>query len=183
MASDRINYGIDLGTTNSVLVRMQRGNPVVLKSKDAHQLDATPSAVAFTKRPRTSKTSWDVGPQARTKLQLDRKLALETGFDQQNAFVEFKRMMGSDHRYTPSVSPDRPWTPEELSAEVVKKLRSYVAEEDIRAAVVTIPASFTVPQQQATLRAAELAGLVQCCLLQEQVAAAMAYGLTSDQGT
>ncbi len=181
MTSARVDYGIDLGTTNSVIVRMQRGNPVVVKSKDVHQNDTTPSAVAI--KARRNKTEIIVGAAGRQECELDRKQALRSGSSQQSAFVEFKRTMGTDRRYVPDVDPKRSFSSEQLSAEVLKKLRSYVIDEGIRAAVVTIPAAFTVPQQQATLRAAELAGLVQCSLLQEPVAAAMAYGLTRDHGT
>ena len=182
MASDRINYGIDLGMTNSVISRMQQGNPVMIKSKGVFQLDTTPSAVAIVKK--HTKIEIRVGAMVKPILDRDRKRALSKGRDQRNVFVEFKRTMGSDHRYVPDVAPDRSYTSEQLSSEVLKELRSYVTDEDVHAAIVTIPASFTVPQQQATLRAAELAGLRQCSLLQEPVAAAMAYGLNHNhQGT
>ena len=95
--------------------------------------------------------------------------------------IEFKRTMGTDHVYSTSADPSIRHTSEVLSAEVLKALRSYVNDAAVNAAVVTIPAAFTVPQQQATQRAAELAGLRQCHLLQEPVAAAMAYGLQTDQ--
>ena len=170
MASDRINCGIDLGTSNSAIVRMERGEPVVVKS--GFQGDATPSAVSFSEKGRIS-----VGIQAYNKLGKDRLLALRSDRDVSNVFIQFKRTMGTDHRYTPSVRPDEKWTSEALSAEVLKELRKSVTDDEVYAAVVTIPAAFTVPQQQATMRAAELAGLRQCELLQEPVAAAMAYGL------
>lgn len=176
MASDRINYGIDLGTTNSVIARMQRGRPVVVKSKDVFQLDATPSAVAIDRRRTT------VGSVARSILIRDRVRALAKDRNEHNSFVEFKRTMGSDHRYSPDADPGRSFSSEQLSAEVLKKLQSFVTDEEIRAAVVTMPAAFTVSQQQATLRAAELAGFRQCCLLQEPVAAAMANGLNREHG-
>lgn len=100
--------------------------------------------------------------------------------EERNVFVEFKRTMGTDHQYTPSIDPSARFTSEALSAEVLKELRRYVTDADVNAAVITIPAAFTVPQQQATLRAADLAGLRECRLLQEPVAAAMAYGLATD---
>ena len=170
MASDRINYGIDLGTTNSAIVRMQRGQPVVVKND--FQTDTTRSAVEFGRGGRIR-----VGEEAYNRLNNDRVKALKTGRELCNVFVDFKRTMGLDHRYTPSVDPSAPSTSAKLSAEVLKVLRSWVTDAQVNAAVVTIPAAFTVPQQQATLRAAELAGLRQCLLLQEPVAAAMAYGL------
>jgi len=170
MASDRINYGIDLGTTNSAIVRMQRGVPVVVKND--LQGDTTPSAVAYGQKGRIV-----VGTLAYNQLGQDRLRALKADSDLHNVFVEIKRTMGVDHEYVPSVGPSAPLTSEKISSEVLKDLKRWVTDAQVSAAVVTIPAAFTVPQQQATLRAAELAGLRQCLLLQEPVAAAMAYGL------
>ena len=175
MASDRIDYGIDLGTTNSAIVRMERGEPVVVKNE--FQSDTTPSAVAFGRRGRIR-----VGTSAFNQLKNDRlhTLARDDPY-LRNVFIEFKRTMGTDQVYCPSVDPSNCFTSEALAAEVLKALRNYVTDVSVGAAVVTIPAAFTVPWQQATQRAAELAGLRQCHLLQEPVAAAMAYGLQTDQ--
>ena len=174
MASDRINFGIDLGTTNSAIVRMQRGQPLVVKND--FQGDTTPSAVAFSRGGRVQ-----VGGLAYNRLNHDRLHALKADRELRNVFVEFKRTMGVDHTYIPSVDPSAPLTSEKLSAEVLKELKRWVTDAPVNAAVVTIPAAFIVPQQQATLRAAELAGLRQCLLLQEPVAAAMAYGLLESE--
>ena len=175
MAPHRINYGIDLGTTNSAIARMERGKPVVIKS-DVQQ-DTTPSAVAFGRSGRKR-----VGITAYNQLRRDRLRALERDVEEPNVFVEFKRTMGTDHVYVPNIAQHLAVSSEELSAEVLKELRGYVTDELPRAAVVTIPAAFTVPQQQATLRAAKLAGFEQCRLLQEPVAAAMFYGLDARKG-
>lgn len=175
MASDRINYGIDLGTTNSAIVRMDRGKPVVIKND--FQSDTTPSAVAFGRKGRIG-----VGTLAYQQYKNDRLQALMKDDPKlQRVIIEFKRTMGTDHVYPTSVDPPFRPTSEALSAEVLKALRSYVTDTAVKAAVVTIPAAFTVPQQQATRDAAELAGLRECHLLQEPVAAAMAYGLQTDQ--
>ena len=181
MASDRINYGIDLGTTNTVIARVEKGTPVVVKSKSARgmQLDATPSAVAY--EARRGRFSTRVGSQALIQWHRDAVINLEEESDLENAFVEFKRTMGTDHAYKPSDVPDQSYNSEQLSARVLKEVRRYA--EDIRAAIVTVPAAFMVPQSQATLRAAALAGLAQCELLMEPVAAAMAYGLDNDAKT
>ena len=173
MTDNRIKYGIDLGTTNSVIARMQRGEPLVVKN--VFQGDTTPSAVAFGRRGRVR-----VGRLAYNQRKSDRLRALKQVREERNVFVEFKRTMGTDHQYTPSVDPSARFTSEALSAEVLKELRRYVTDADVNAAVIAIPAGFTVLQQQATLRAAELAGLRQCRLLQEPVAASMAYGLAAD---
>ena len=174
MASNRLKYGIDLGTTNSALVRMERGEGQVVKND--MQGDTTPSAVAFGRR-----GSAFVGTGAYNQLGRDRVRALKQDRDIQNVFVEFKRTMGYDDVYVSFVDPSSArYTSEMLSSEVLKELRRYVMDDDVSAAVVTIPAAFKVPQQQATLRAAEMAGIRQCHLLQEPVAAAMAYGLTAE---
>ena len=72
---------------------------------------------------------------------------------------------------------EKEYSSEELSAEVLKALKSYITDENIKSVVVTVPAKFTVNQKDATLRAAKLAGFEHCELLQEPIAASMAYGL------
>ena len=88
--------------------------------------------------------------------------------------------MGNDVKFHSS-NMERDYTPEELSAEVLKALKSYISDENVNAAIITVPAKFTVNQKTATLQAAEKAGFQQCELLQEPVAAAMAYGLNSSE--
>jgi molecular chaperone DnaK len=75
-------------------------------------------------------------------------------------------------------------SPEELSAEVLKSLRTDVRTsmgEDVRAAVITVPAAFEQPATNATQRAAKLAGIPLCPLLLEPVAASLAYGFQSEK--
>jgi molecular chaperone DnaK len=71
------------------------------------------------------------------------------------------------------------FTSEELSAEVLKKLKSFIQDENIYSIVITVPAKFLNPQNEATMKAAKLAGFKHVQLLQEPVAAATAYGLTA----
>ena len=66
---------------------------------------------------------------------------------------------------------------EDLSAEVLKKLKSFTQEDNFKSVVITIPAMFNDNQKAATKKAAELAGFHQVELLQEPIAAAMAYGI------
>ena len=66
---------------------------------------------------------------------------------------------------------------EDLSAEVLKKLKSFTQENNFKSVVITIPAMFNDNQKAATKKAAELAGFHQVELLQEPIAAAMAYGI------
>ena len=173
MPSDRIKYGIDLGTTNSVMAELEQGKTRVVKTKDTFQSETTPSAVAFIKR--RIGESRVVGNKARIELNRNRERNLISDSSIINACVEFKRTMGTDLQYAPAVDSALTLSSEDLSCEVLKELKSHVSDGKILAAVVSIPAAFKVPQQQATLRAAELAGIRQCILLQEPSAAAMAF--------
>lgn len=172
MARTKIDYGIDLGTTNSAISRMESGESVILKSKDGNEKDTTPSCVSF-----NAKGHITVGDSAFRKYRSDnlKSLSQKTAM---NSFVEFKRTMGTDKKYlVPNI--DKELTSEELSAEILKHLKQYIQDENVNAAVITVPAAFKNNQIDATRRAAEMAGLSQVEVLQEPVAAAMAYGLDS----
>ena len=165
---NRIDYGIDLGTTNSAIARIENGEAVIKKSE--FQKDTTASAIAFGRKGKKQ-----LGDSASNQLKSDRLAALKHFEVIRNVFVEFKRTMGTDETYVPDIAPETCMNSEQLSAEVLKKLKSYVSDETVHAAVITIPAHFEVQQQQATQRAGELAGFKKCQLLQEPVAAAMAF--------
>lgn len=171
MARTKIDYGIDLGTTNSAIARMENGHPVIKKSDT--QKDIMPSCVFVNK-----KKSFLFGDSAFNALKQDRFQALKDFSFEMNAFIEFKRTMGSDKKYH-CTNLENNFSSEELSAEVLKSLKSFIKDENIQSAVVTVPAKFTINQKDATRRAAELAGLKHCELLQEPIAASMAYGLDS----
>lgn len=158
-----IDFGIDLGTTNSsVAVLKGTESEIILNNKGA---SFTPSAVWIDK-----KGQIHVGDQAKQRVESD----------PDNAKAEFKLRMGQGERCKESfVRSGREMLPEELSAEVLKSLKADVRQnkgEDIHAAVITVPAAFEVDQCDATRKAAELAGFTQSLLLQEPVAAASAYG-------
>lgn len=169
---NKIDYGIDLGTTNSAIARMENGVPVIKKSDTLK--DTTPSFVHFNKRKDIL-----VGDPAFNVMKNDNIRALKT-FEagKTNTFIEFKRTMGTTHTYESS-NMGRSFTSEELSAEVLKKLKSYIQDENIYSIVITVPAKFLNPQNEATMRAAKLAGFKHVQLLQEPVAAATAYGLSA----
>ena len=102
--------------------------------------------------------------------------------DKENTHTQFKRLMGSQQVLS-FPSSGRQMKPEELSAEVLKSLRQDVLREigeEINASVITIPALFEIPQCDATRRAAELAGITCSPLLQEPIAAALAYGFQAE---
>lgn len=171
MSRTKIDYGIDLGTTNSAIARMENGEPVIKKSDTLK--DTMPSCINFHK-----KQSIITGDAAANQFRSDRLRALKTMKADANTFIEFKRTMGTDKRYSSS-NMNKDYTSEELSSEVLKKLKSFITDEDVRSMVITVPAKFTINQKDATARAAKLAGFEHCELLQEPIAASMAYGLDS----
>ncbi|MDR6561271.1 MULTISPECIES: Hsp70 family protein [unclassified Arcicella] len=169
---NKIDYGIDLGTTNSVIARMENGVPTIKRSDTLK--DTFPSCIHFNK-----KKDVIVGDAAYNTMKNDNARALktfETG--KTNTFIEFKRTMGTTHKYESS-NMGRSFTSEELSAEILKTLKSVVKDENINSIVITVPAKFLNPQNEATKEAAKLLGFKHIELLQEPVAAATAYGLGS----
>jgi len=158
-----IDFGIDLGTTNSAIAVLNGVTPEIIKNND--DLDVTSSAVHISKHGQLR-----VGKRARQQLLSE---AAEG-----DVYIEFKRRMGTDHVYAfRSAAVNK--SPEELSAEVLKSLCGDAQQrlgEEVAAAVITVPAAFDQKQCAATKRAAERVGLRQCPLVQEPVAAALAYG-------
>ncbi len=173
MSRTKIDYGIDLGTTNSAISRVEGDDVKIIKSLDT-QADTTPSCVAF-----RSNGSVILGDGA-ARLYQSGLLELFTRNRPLNAFVEFKRTMGSDKQYS-SRNLGENLLSEELSAEVLKQLKSYVQDEQFNAAVITVPSAFKSNQINATRKAAKLAGFDHVEVLQEPVAAAMAYGIDSQK--
>lgn len=173
MARIKIDYGIDLGTTNSAICRMEKGEPVIIKSDTLK--DTLPSCVSINK-----KGSIKCGDGAYNTMKSDKRRATKTWeAGASNTFIEFKRTMATDTKYHCS-NANKDFSSEELSAEVLKTLKSFVADESFSSVVVTVPAKFTVNQKTATMEAAKMAGFTKCELLQEPIAASMAYGLTAD---
>jgi len=161
MSRITIDFGIDLGTTNSSIAILRGTETEIIKNNENSEL--TPSAFGYGKNGNQL-----VGKHAKN-------LWIE---EHGNAAIEFKLQMG-----TPTVYQFErtgvPMSPEEISAEVLKELRASVRQqlhEDLQAAVITIPAAFELPQCKATERAAQLAGISNSPLLQEPIAAALSYG-------
>jgi molecular chaperone DnaK len=174
MARTKIDYGIDLGTTNSAISRMENGDATIKKTDTLK--DTMPSSVYINK-----KRAIQVGDSAYNTLKRDKLKAMKTWNDSDsNSYIEFKRTMGSDKAYSSS-NLGKDLTSEELSAEVLKTLKSFVKDENVNSIVITVPAAFKNNQKEATREAAKLAGFNHIELLQEPVAASMAYGLDSDK--
>ena len=160
-----IDFGIDLGTTNSEIAVLRGIIPEIIKNNDNEEI--TSSAVFIDKR------GISVGDRAKARM--------ENEGSEEDAYIEFKRKMGTDHQYRFKTA-DKVMRPEEISAEILKSLRGDAQSlgEDPQAAVITVPAAFEQKQCAATSKAGELAGFLQCPLLQEPVAAALAYGFQAD---
>jgi molecular chaperone DnaK len=174
MARTKIDYGIDLGTTNSAISRMENGEATIKKTDTLK--DTMPSCVYINK-----KKGIQVGDSSYSNLRRDKLKAMMNWDDSDsNAFIEFKRTMGSDKSHSSS-NLGKDLTSEELSAEVLKTLKSFVKDENVNSIVITVPAAFKNNQKEATREAAKLAGFNHIELLQEPVAASMAYGLDSDK--
>jgi len=167
MSRSTIDFGIDLGTTNSAISVLDGIEPQVIKNNEDQ--DITSSAIWINKKEviRVGHTARNATIQANCEG---------------DVYTEFKRMMGTPHQYEFRSSGLRK-KPEELSAEVLKELRSSVQAktgELVESAVITVPAAFELHQCDATRRAAILAGFKASPLLQEPVAAALAYGFQID---
>ncbi|MEO3805171.1 Hsp70 family protein [Nonomuraea sp. B1E8] len=166
MTRTTIDYGIDLGTTNSSIAVLNGVDVEVIKNND-DQSESTPSAIWIDRRDRLY-----VGDRAKKKSEIDPA----------NTCIEFKSKMGMTGQAKVFPNGGRSMTPEQLSAEVLKSLKGDVAQrygEDLRAAVITVPAAFELSACEATEQAARLAGLAHAPLLQEPTAAALAYGFQS----
>ncbi|MCX6309171.1 MAG: Hsp70 family protein [Bacteroidia bacterium] len=176
MGRNKIDYGIDLGTTNSAIARMENGEVKIIKSDI--QKDTTPSCVYF------KKNTIIVGDTAYNRFGDERIEAFKnyslSGKKQYNfnTFIEFKRTMGTD-KTEESISANRTYNSEELSAEVLKALKNYVRDEEFSSVVITVPARFRNNQIDATQKAAELSGFNHCELLMEPIAASIAYGVNA----
>lgn len=151
--------GIDLGTTNSAIATFDGQGVRLWKSPE--QNDVTPSAILYKKGGGrlVGKRAYDNAPK----------------FEDASA-LRFKRLMGTG---TPVALPavELSLTPEQCSAEVLKTLYGYLPEEQRQdeeaGTVITVPAAFSQMQKDATLQAAQLAGLGRVALMQEPVAAVM----------
>ena len=131
--SKTINFGIDLGTSNSLIARFDRGNVEVFRNPTGFK-ETLPSVVGF----RNDRIL--VGDQARTYLQRDPKSVVS----------RFKRKMGTTETFKiKSLNSSK--TPVELSAYVLKELKTFIQSgESVDSAVITIPASFDTVQSNAT---------------------------------
>jgi molecular chaperone DnaK len=167
-----VNIGIDLGTTNSEIAVSVNGNVEIIKN--VWNDEYTPSVFGVNKAGNKI-----VGKQAFENLFTK---ASEDGIHNNKA--EVKRLMGTSETIR-FERLDASLTPEEISAEILKSLKEDVTRKysdfPTIAAVITIPAYFSSLQAEATKRAGQIAGFKHVVLLQEPIAAAMAYGFDNSE--
>ena len=158
------NYvGIDLGTTNSAICTYNKDTLQTRVWKSPENNDVTPSAIYIDRRGSqfVGQTAYNAAPRS-----------------PDNCATLFKHFMGTTETIVlPAVN--RTLTPEECSAEILKTLFGYLPEEirnspDI-GTVITVPAAFNQMQKNATMKAAEMAGIGKVGLVQEPIAAVMSF--------
>lgn len=178
--------GIDLGTTNSAMAVMQSGKPEIIANSEGNR--TTPSVVAVNKKDERL-----VGQVARRQQVTNAK----------NTIYEMKRLIGrkwTDKEVQKDIKlmgyemvksgtgvkikmGDKEYTPEEMSAMVLSKLKADAEAflgEPVSEAVITVPAYFDDSQRQATKDAGKIAGLEVKRIINEPTAAALAYGLDKE---
>lgn len=171
--------GIDLGTTNSLVAMVDGGIPLVIADAEGRRL--TPSVVhvpAAGADPIVGHAANRVRAlhPATTVYSVKRFIGRRpTEFSSEELAVSYRI-----NREGRIALPGREWTPEEVSAEILKKLKGDAQTslgESISRAVITVPAYFNDAQRNATKRAGELAGFTVERIINEPTAAALAYGL------
>ena len=157
--------GIDLGTTNSCLAIPDNDHGFEIIENQADRMSVTPSAVLINGKGRML-----IGQRAYNSQKVE------------DLAIQFKRQMGTS-KMIPFASAALEKTPEELSSEVLKQLRNDAEtrlNKQIENVVITVPAAFKTLQSEATNKAGKLAGFKNIILLQEPIAAAVAYGAKPD---
>ena len=167
-----IRIGIDLGTTNSEIAVNRNGEIEIVKNLLGD--DYTPSVFGIDK----------AGNKVVGKKAYDKLFKGSSPDELDNNKAEVKRLMGTDEKINFS-RLGKSMTPEEVSAEILKSLKADLTRKypdfPTTAAVITVPAYFDSLQNEATKRAGKLAGFKHIVLLQEPIAAAMAYGFSADK--
>jgi molecular chaperone DnaK len=182
MAQGEKIIGIDLGTTNSVVAVMEGKEAKVIPNQEGNRL--TPSVVAF-----NDKGDVLVGEPARRQAVTNPKRTVYSikrfmGRRHNEVAGEEKmvpyQVVGGPEDYVKVRIGDKEFTPPEISAKVLRKLKesaeAYLGHK-VNKAVITVPAYFNDAQRQATKDAGQLAGLEVARIINEPTAAALAYGL------
>lgn len=182
MASGEKIIGIDLGTTNSVVAVMEGSEVKVIPNAEGNRL--TPSVVAF-----NDKSETIVGEPARRQAVTNPRrtvYSVKRFMGRRHSEVESEekivpyQVVGGASEYVKVQIGDQQFTPQEISAKVLRKLKeaaeAYLGHR-VSKAVITVPAYFNDAQRQATKDAGQIAGLEVARIINEPTAAALAYGL------
>lgn len=173
--------GIDLGTSNSCVSVFEGGQPTVIVNSEGNR--TTPSIVGFKKDGERV-----VGDSAKRQAVTAPKNTIYAvkrlmGITYEKADGEAKRVtydIVNDGGY-PKVKVDgRLFTPQEISATILQKMKKTAEDylgEEVKEAVITVPAYFDDAQRKATIEAGEIAGLNVLRIINEPTAAALAYGV------
>ena len=174
--------GIDLGTTNSCVAVMEGNEPTVIINSEGKR--TTPSVVAFAENGER-KIGDPAKRQAITnplKTIFSIKRFMGETYDRvtkEADRVSYKVVRGDNN--TPRVDIDgKLYSPQEISAMVLQKMKKTAEDylgQEVKEAVITVPAYFSDSQRQATKEAGEIAGLNVKRIINEPTAAALAYGL------
>ena len=174
--------GIDLGTTNSCVAVMEGNEPTVIINSEGKR--TTPSVVAFAENGER-KIGDPAKRQAITnplKTIFSIKRFMGETYDRvtkEADRVSYKVVRGENN--TPRVDIDgKLYSPQEISAMVLQKMKKTAEDylgQEVKEAVITVPAYFSDSQRQATKEAGEIAGLNVKRIINEPTAAALAYGL------
>ena len=178
--------GIDLGTTNSCVSVIEGNEPIVITNSEGRR--TTPSVVGFAKDGERkvgdpAKRQQVTNPQ-NTVYSIKRFMG-ETFDKVENDIknVTYKVVKGTNN--TPCVDIDgRKFMPQEISAIILQKMKKTAEDylgEEVKEAVITVPAYFSDSQRQATKEAGEIAGLNVLRVVNEPTAAALAYGLDKQE--
>ena len=155
--------GIDLGTTNSAVAVLEGKEPKIITNPEGNR--TTPSVVAF------KDGEIQVG-----------EVAKRQAITNPNTIVSIKRHMG-EADYKVKVG-DKEYTPQEISAFILQYIKKFSEDylgEEVKDAVITVPAYFNDAQRQATKDAGKIAGLNVQRIINEPTASALAFGLNKDQ--
>jgi molecular chaperone DnaK len=175
--------GIDLGTTNSLVGVMDAGFPVLIADAEGRRL--TPSVVHFPggeQAPLVGAAAKRIrGLKPRETVSSIKRFMGRRGSElSQEEMIVGYPVAGQGSEPVRVELPGRAWSPEEISAEVLKKLKADVERslgEPVTRAVITVPAYFNDAQRNATKEAGRIAGLEVARIVNEPTAAALAYGL------
>ncbi len=174
--------GIDLGTTNSAMAVMEGSEPEILVNAEGDR--TTPSVEGFRKDGervvgKAAKNQAVTNPENTVSSV---KRFIGRSYDEtpeERKTVSYKLQKGKDGRAVVDID-GKDYTPEEISAMVLQKLKNDAEKQlgsPVTQAVITVPAYFNDAQRQATKDAGKIAGLEVLRIINEPMAAALAYGL------